>query len=91
MIDRHMFRECRILSTASIKSFVAADPVPFVVNLNAAFGVPNIHFLVHILIRDQVVLEIYGYVVVQLNGSGFPLGELIWMLSGGFSYPKTAN
>ena len=77
MVDRHVFRDCRVLPTASIKAFVAADPISFVINLNAALGVPDIHFLAHILIRDGIVLKIYGNVVVQLNGGGFPLGKLI--------------
>ena len=74
-----MLRECGILPAASIKTFVAADPISFVINLNAAFRVPDIHFLAHILIRDRIVLKIYGDVIVQLNGSGFPLGKLIWI------------
>ena len=44
-----------------------------------ALGVPDIHFFADILIRDRVVLEIYGDVVVQLDRSGFPLGELVWI------------
>ena len=79
MVDRHVLRDRGILPAASIKTFVAADPIPFVINLNAALGVPDIHFLAHILIRDRIVLKIYGNVVVQLNGSGFPLGKLIWI------------
>ena len=74
-----MFRECGILPTASVKTFMAADPVPFVINLKAAFGVPDIHFFTDILVRDRVILEIYGDVVVQLNRSRFPLGELVWI------------
>ena len=73
VVDRHVFRDRGILSTASIKAFMAADPISFVINLNAALGVPDVHFLAHILIRDRIVLKIYGDVVIQLNGSGFPL------------------
>lgn len=79
MVDRHVLRDCEVLPAATIKTFVAADPIPFVINLNAALGVPDIHFLAHILIRNRIILKIYGNVVVQLNGSGFPLGKLIWI------------
>ena len=64
---------------ASIKAFMAADPFPFVINLNAALGVPDIHFLAHILIGNRIVLKIYGDVVVQLSGSEFPLGKFLWI------------
>lgn len=79
MVDRHMLRDCGVLPAATIKAFVAADPIPFVINLNAALGVPDVHFLAHILIRDRIVLKIYGNVIVQLNGSGFLVGKLIWI------------
>ena len=65
MVDRHVLRDRGILPAASIKTFVAADPIPFVINLNAALGVPDIHFLAHILIRDRIVLKIYGNVCKQ--------------------------
>ena len=60
MVGRHMFRQCGILPAASVKALMAADPVPLVVNLNAAFGVPDIHFFTYILVRNRVVLKIYG-------------------------------
>lgn len=41
------------------------------------FGIPDLRFFVYILIRDWVVLKIYGYVVVHLDCGGFPLGKLI--------------
>ena len=42
----------------------------------AVCGVPYIHFLVYILIRDRIVSKIDGDIVVQLNNSRFPLRKL---------------
>lgn len=47
VVCRHMVRECGILPPASIKALVAADAVPFVVNLYTAFCVPDIHFFMN--------------------------------------------
>lgn len=60
MVDRHMLWDCEILPTAPLKTLVAADPVPLVVNLNTASGIPDIHFFAYIFIRDRVVLQIYS-------------------------------
>lgn len=52
IVDRYMLWDCGILSTASIKMFVAANTVLLVVDFNADLGVSDIHFLTYILILD---------------------------------------
>ena len=64
VIDRHMLRNRGILSAAPVKTLVAADTVPLIINFDAAFRVSDIHLFAYILVRNRVILEIYGDMVV---------------------------
>lgn len=90
---RHMVRTCG-MPPMSVKALMATDAASFVVNLDTAVCVPDIHFFTDVLIRDRLILEIYGDIIVQLNRGCFLLGKThmgSWEVEArnGFLFPGT--
>ena len=78
MLFRHVLHDGAVLARAAEQSPVGSNAVIVVEHLYHISGDTHIDLLIEVLVRNQIVHFVQGYVIIHLYSGYFPSGKLVW-------------